>query len=732
MPAIDFSVLELVERGDMKNLDDQWLAAMEHPDQHRDDMLAALQLLTKDGKHDRAQELGSTWLAAEKERSESADVLPLAREIAVRCKDPEPLREELATLYEEVHADRAELAALIEQSGLRGGKTIRRALRTMEICLHVNVGDYVIARSDEHAGQVTAINPDTSEYTVKTRRGEETLDPDSLGLNYDRVDETDFRVLKQLNPERIADLLKNDPATLIIGLLKSQQGHMDSDHLEHLLTPAFMPPGQWKTWWTKAKTALKRSKHVVMEGKNPVILSYDSQGQTLEDEIEPQWKQAETPLQRLAIIDLYFREAKARKTEIKSAMVEQFHKDLVRRVKVARKGAPDEALQWALVLKRLGETSEIPAEEAAMAREILLEVDDLGKVLARIKSTPALYVRALPLVQEARPDDWFKIFAELLPVAPLEACESIAEALTKGEHREMLAASVQLIPTDFNRHFDAVCWLWKSPKSVEEFNPTSPRELLPKLLEHLNERTISDRTSADQLRDTRTRLRSALSAGKYSIFKTVIKEMETGMASTIRRAVDRMDGLGQVVRSDLLRIIQDAHPLLWVKAKVDPWFDDTVLFTTSTGLAKREEELKYLTDVKMRENAIAIGEAASHGDLSENSEYKFALEERDLLRARVAQIQNELGLARTISAEEVSTDKVGIGTRVELASTDGQDRRKITILGPFEADLDNNILNYRAPLATQLKDQKVGDTVTLLLDTTEREYRVEAIENALA
>ena len=43
----------------------------------------------------------------------------------------------------------------------------------------------------------------------------------------------------------------------------------------------------------------------------------------------------------------------------------------------------------------------------------------------------------------------------------------------------------------------------------------------------------------------------------------------------------------------------------------------------------------------MRANAKAIGEAAAHGDLSENSEYRFALEERDLLRARLAQLQGQ-------------------------------------------------------------------------------------------
>src|SRR6185295_11961836 len=97
---------------------------------------------------------------------------------------------------------------------------------------------------------------------------------------------------------------------------------------------------------------------------------------------------------------------------------------------------------------------------------------------------------------------------------------------------------------------------------------------------------------------------------------------------------------------------------LYVKIKIEPWLDESVIFGTQPGMNKREEELNFLVNVKMKENAKAIGDAAAHGDLSENSEYKFALEERDLLRARVAGIQNELNLARLLTPDDVTTDAV--------------------------------------------------------------------------
>jgi len=84
-----------------------------------------------------------------------------------------------------------------------------------------------------------------------------------------------------------------------------------------------------------------------------------------------------------------------------------------------------------------------------------------------------------------------------------------------------------------------------------------------------------------------------------------------------------------------------------------------------------------------------------------------------------------------MTAENVSADRVNIGTRVSLASTDGSHRREITILGPWDADIEQGIYNYKAPLCMKLKNLRPGDTITLDLDDAEKEYRIESISNAL-
>ncbi|MHC4797185.1 MAG: GreA/GreB family elongation factor [Planctomycetota bacterium] len=723
------TLAELAKQGELTVLEERWLSTIEAPEPPADDLLETLDILCQNRKTDLASTLAWTWLAGAGEKQEPGDILAIGKEMLLRCGDNDDLRQQIAELYKQVYADRTEISKLIDISGLSGAKTPRRALRTMDICLGLNEGDHLVSRSEERAATVVSINPKICMYTIRTSRGDEILEPDELSLAYDLADDNDIRVLMQLNPDKLSQIFESNPVSLIIGILKSQHGQIDSDELEHMLSPKYISADAWKKWWNKAKNALKRCPNVFVEGRNPVILTYHEEGKSLEDEIAPQWAQAHTPAQRIAVIDTYFREAKLRKIKVEPAMIERMRNDLLDRVNTTRQGSPSDALTEALIIDRLVQGTRLPQDSATLAREILAENDDYVTLLRGIKEIP-LYLQALKYIGQIRPDDWLEVYAQLLPFASINGCELIGESLIKNQRLDLLADAVQNIPIDFTNHLDAVCWLWRKPlEQVPQPMPGS--ELLAKLLNHLGDITRSDNVPAEIVRDTRHKIRSALSADKYTRYHELIKQMDSGLASTVYRQVDRLDGLGQVVRSKLLAIIRDTYPQMFVKEKADPWRDEETLYGTREGMNRREEELNHIMNVKIPQNAKAIGEAAARGDLSENSEYKFALEERDFLHAQVATIQNELSRARLLTVDDISTDKVNIGTRLTLQNIQTSDRKEITILGPWESDIEKHIYNYAAPLCLKLKDLKPGDVVQLSLEGPETEYRIENITNAL-
>jgi len=730
MGSLQPTLSDLANRDELQALEGLWLDILEAPDKDREDMLEALAILNKNGKGQQAATLAWMWLETEQEQAEPQNLLDLIREMIVRCEDNDDMRLATVDLYRKVYAHRPEIQGLIEMSGLAGSRSVRRALRTLDICLKIKVGDFLVARSDEHTAKVTDIDLESCVYTIETARGREMMDADALALAYDVAEPNDFRVLLQLDPDRIRGMIDNDPTSLVLGILRTHRNRIDSDELAHLLSPRFLPAADWKKWWSKAKADLKRCPNIVVEGKARAILTYHAAGLTLEDEILPQWTATGTPLQRLAVIDTYFREVKGRQLTVDARMVARFQADLQSRIDLVRSTATAEALAEALVLDKLAEHAGTAEQGSGPARQILAESDDLISLFDTI-GEPPLYLRAVLLLKEARPLDWPELYARLLPRALREACETIARSLADAGRQDLLDEAVRQIPTDFTRHLDAVCWLWRGTE-VPACEIMPPREILLRMLDHLGELTRKDATPPEVLRHARTELRASLSASRYARFQQVISDMDANMASTVHRTIDRLDGLGEVVHADLLRIIIHTHPgLITPKKKIDPWTDENTIYCTQEGMNKRQEELNYLKLVKIPENAKAIGEAAARGDLSENSEYKFALEERDLLQARVMRIQNELAIGRLMAVTDISTDEVGIGTRITLQSTDGSSRRDVIILGPWEADVERGVYNYQAPMCMKLRGLHVGDTVELDLDSGQKSYRIEAINNAL-
>jgi transcription elongation GreA/GreB family factor len=283
-------------------------------------------------------------------------------------------------------------------------------------------------------------------------------------------------------------------------------------------------------------------------------------------------------------------------------------------------------------------------------------------------------------------------------------------------------------------HPELIYWLWKGPQHSQELSLPAPVELFTEIVDTLSALGRTVTTSAQATRAFRQRMKTALGLRDYAPTRTCLQRVPPERAVTLRRQLERLDGIGSNARARLLNLLREAHPTLWQAPakRLEPWEDPEVLWTTPGGLQRKTEERDHLVNVTMRENARRIGEAAAHGDLSENSEYRFALEERDLLRARLAQINGELAKARTLESHQVPTEHVGVGSQVMLRNLADGAQRVMTFLGPFDVDVDRGVYSYLAPVAQRLMGSDVGRRVTLTMDGRDTDFEIAAITNGLA
>ena len=151
------------------------------------------------------------------------------------------------------------------------------------------------------------------------------------------------------------------------------------------------------------------------------------------------------------------------------------------------------------------------------------------------------------------------------------------------------------------------------------------------------------------------------------------------------------------------------------------------VFLTEEGLRKLEDELDDLKSVKRKEIAERIKQALSFGDISENSEYDQAKNEQAQLEDRILKLENMLRNAKIIDEDEISTDVVGIGSKITVKDLEYNEEMEYTIVGSAEADPFNGRISNESPVGSALLGHKSGDTVDVAVPDGIIKYEILTI-----
>ena len=148
---------------------------------------------------------------------------------------------------------------------------------------------------------------------------------------------------------------------------------------------------------------------------------------------------------------------------------------------------------------------------------------------------------------------------------------------------------------------------------------------------------------------------------------------------------------------------------------------------TESGLKKLEEELDYLISVRRNEVSEQIAIARGFGDLSENAEYDEAKKEQAKVEAEINRLQATIRTATVVADDEITTDKVSIGTIVKVKDLDEGDTVEYAIVGANEADPFENRISVDSPVGQGLLGAKRNQTVNILIPAGTLRYKVLGI-----
>ncbi len=726
------STVKLAAIGNTKDIEEIWLGMLEQessPEQWVD-QAEVLKTLVSKGKLPEAEALATTAIDSLSGAFADEDTLTIANSFVLALKKSDALRKTLGSLYRQVYADTPGLEVLLAEAGVEGGRPPRRAIRTMTVCLQLKKGMFLVHRHEDAAARVENVDTSTWQVDINTGKHEETFDAVELADNYEPAPSDDFNVMSRFDPERAKEEMANNPAGVILNILRNNGPQVDSDELRDMLSPKFISDKNWSKWFSKARQELRLSPHVKISGRAPYYLTYDPTGTTFEEEVDAELANAYDSLKELALVEDYVRGCKTRKHDVSEKLLTKARDRIEDRIRRREEERPHIDLTPWLAAARIRQLLGDPKPLSQVIDALCRANDPVATILAIEQAN--LWPAACEALEESHPDNLKEALERLLPHAPIKVADHLAESLVKlGEGTEQFRTMADQIlkePVELN---EGLLWLWNGP-AVEQARVDIPLiTIANRVLFALAEAQRRDDIPKDRVKQIVSNSRDALRARKHKRFAEMLNQIEPGVAAALRTHLTRLSNLART-GDDLLGMLRTKFPQPVTTQTVPDWLRDDALFVTQEGYKNKSAQLEELVNVKMRENAIAIGKAAELGDLSENSEYKFALEERDLLQARLAQMQSEMGKVKIIDPAAVTTDKVGIGSRITLAHVQDETQHQMVILGPWEADPDNGIFNYQSPLAQTILGSRPGDVSRLEFLRPEGEYRVVAIENALA
>ncbi len=155
-----------------------------------------------------------------------------------------------------------------------------------------------------------------------------------------------------------------------------------------------------------------------------------------------------------------------------------------------------------------------------------------------------------------------------------------------------------------------------------------------------------------------------------------------------------------------------------------------VIYVTSEGLVKLQDELKHLKEVKRIEIAEKLKEAISFWDLSENAEYEEARNEQAQVEKKILDLEEQLKHVEIITEESHSWGAVWMWAEVEIKLVDGKDKEVYVIVWTTEADILANPprISNDSPIGKGLMGKKKGQKIKVRAPSGEVQYEITNVK----
>jgi transcription elongation factor GreA-like protein len=679
--------LQLIQQKNYDELESRWMSQLDTDPGDVESFLVVAKTLRKAEQRSQSDTLLGLLGDALREKKLWAQRLQVLKEVGRLSKHPAVIRPQVEEALRKSLGDHKSFPRVFEYAkfGDPQSNPVERAEK-IETWLTYDEGECFFMPG-RGAGKVIELNPELGICRLDFEKEKRVAVPlGAAGKFLTRLGPKHVLLDKFSNPEGLKAEAKKSPADMFARILQSFGRPMAMGEVRDALI-GVVPEEKWSSWWTAAR-------------KNPQIVVSGTGAKA-------QYSWSATAVDAAATVRRDFDRADARgKLELarkhssrSPELADYFSSSLSAEAGRIVRSDPGLAWQILTVLETL------PGKYAASVEANSLLTGPMASRVVAAIADKSLREKAVNIVREAHPE-WPKVFGELffLDEDPrlLTLIISTLEEAGHTDIRDRLIDETLRYP---RRHPRAFYWYAKKLNDDETtLGERANYNLLFQLLEA---------ASSDEFSSVRARIKDMFDKGGLAVRIVMSADNE----EQARKLVETLDRYGAI--EEYRREIVKAAALMKYPTLREPQAEP--VYATSDMLDKKRAELEHLRKVDIPANSKALQVAREMGDLRENFEYKAARQRAEYLAARVGELSSEMSRVRVLDPAQVDTAQVRVGTRVALSN--GDIRREVTILGPWESDPERGIYSNQSEVAGKLIGHAAGDIVTFMGN----DYQIESI-----
>lgn len=726
---------ELVHLARSHNLDDletAWSQAVGAPSadfipQYAD----TLDLLCEQDMASKALGMATSMIEALVGKGDKRAAMELGFRAMQRSAHNDALVKTVIDLIDEIYSDEGWLPVLKQRSNLASATV--NAILEFDSLRRYTRGYVVYHPAGWGEGTVEDFDSATQELVVHFATGRRSPFPlDTLLDSFKSLDHDDLRAMKLQRMEQLQKEAEDEPNALIRRAAVLYRGTISSTQLKKELADSVIETKKWAGWWKKAKTAATKDPWLKVEGTptRPIFIMR-KKPVSLVDEASTTLKHQNNLGERIAVLRDYLQrsedpEVRTQILDLASTTVEK---------SLEEKQANPEAvvshahiLDGILFLEQHERKASVPAAEEL--RALLTEAgENLDPTAIDKLATQASREHAVSLLPQALGGNWAEQCIATLTEWPASVIEKVADKLVETKHGpEILTIWDKVAP--YPRRHPLLTYLFGKYFSDGVFEGQEQRPDTVSMVRVLLQlaRVLNEDRKKNQLHSRLLNRVFSLLTGKRSLLDSACEGISReDLAHYVGIVARAGEDFPPELEAHLDRTAARLYPDLLAQPE-RPFWDKEFIYTTQEGLKRIKEEYRVLVDVKIPENSKAIGAAASLGDLSENSEWDAAMEEQRNLTGRAQEMDEQIRSAKLIEDQEIPDGIVAPGQRITLVEEQEDGKTFVyRVLGPWDM-IDDNTINYMAPMAQGLLGLSVGDIGEMPSMTGPVKVKIEAIE----